>query len=117
MFFNGLQSLLQAPHLGIERGIALTQLCIFLALLLNILTQAPYLLQAAITEPQTVLQINQQQHEQDEQFLHGSRIALPGSITGQVPEGGNSCIAGAIAQLIFNAHELVVLGNPVGTRQ
>ena len=117
MFFNGLQSLLQVPHLGIERSITFTQLGILLALPFDILAQAPYLLQAAITEPQTVLQINQQQHEQYEQFLHGSRIVVPGSITGQVPEGGNSCIAGAGTQFIFNAHELVVLGNPVGTRQ
>jgi len=54
MFLDGVQSLLQVPHLGLQGGIALAQLQVLRALRLDLAVQFPDFLEAAVTEPQAV---------------------------------------------------------------
>ncbi len=64
MLLDGIKTLLQIGHFRFQCSVALTQFNILLALLLNFLVQTSDILQAAVANPQLVLQIKQQPDQQ-----------------------------------------------------
>ena len=108
--------------LGLQCGIALTQVVQLGALVRQLPFQRRDLGQAALANPQSVLQAqqHQQQHGDHQLQLPAHRLRavrlMPGRKTLKAGEGTLARIARLGTELILDAHQLVVLGHAVRTR-
>ena len=106
-FLVGIVTLLQITHLGIKTGITNFKAFGDFLLLRQLTVVFPYSQPASFTQPERVLEEANDSNEANRQPAH--------SVLAQVVEGFATWIGGGIAEILFDAQQLVVLGDAVGT--
>ena len=102
---------LQIANFRVKAGIALLQLLIDFPLRLQLSVDIPDAKPAALAQPQRILQQGDQGSQHQDMPTHATDLFA------QVVEGLKTRVVHRIAEILFDAQQLVVLGDAVGTGQ
>ena len=127
-FFDGFQASAQIQHLGVQRVIALLFFLDVLVQCLQAFAIFADLLDAGITKPQPVLEVDDQGNDEDEDGFNGAISLKAGSCLRHDPapysriltqhfERAASSVTGFRAQLVFDFHQTVVFSDTVRAAQ